>query len=107
MPQSLDALWGAALEKFDLDIASQTLTIHCRLEVDSQITHHILQFREVAEVRFFNSISGPWNYAELTEIHVNETPSGGVQAEIILWSESAGLVAIASSVELDGESVMV
>ena len=104
MTQPLDFLWGASLEQVDLDIASQRLTIKCRVEDNGRVTHHELRFKEISELRFFNSIPGPWNYAELTEIHATKSAAGTVRTEMIIWSESAELVIVATSVEIDGKS---
>lgn len=105
MPNPLDALWGAILDHVDIDITSRLLVISCHVTAGSQAIHHRLEFRALSEFRFFNSIPGQWKYAELTEIHANRTSSGYTHVEIVLWSEDAGLVAIADSVELDGEPV--
>jgi hypothetical protein len=89
MSLSLDLLWGATLELVNFDIASQLLTINCRVEDDGRVTHHELEFRGISELRFFSSITGPWNYVELKEIHVTKAAAGNIQAEMILWSENA------------------
>ena len=104
MTQPLDFLWGATLEQVDLDIASQRLTIKCRVEDNGRVTRHELRFKEISEFRFSNSIPGPWNYAELTEIHAAKSAAGTVRTEMIIWSESAELVIVATSVEIDGKS---
>jgi len=75
------------------------------VEDDGRVTHHELEFRGISELRFFNSIPGPWNYVELTEIHVTKAAAGNIQAEMILWSENAELIIVATSVEIDGKSV--
>jgi hypothetical protein len=104
MPEPLGALWGATLEQVDLDIVSQRFKINCRVEENGRATRHELEFRGISELRFFNSIRGPWDYAEITEIHTAKDAAGTVRAEMILWSENAGLVVVATSVELDGKS---
>jgi hypothetical protein len=104
-PSQLDALWGATLHRTDLDILHQALVLTIGVSSSSGDTAHILQCAGLLELRYFSSIPGPWEYAEVTEIHTSTTPSGAHQIEIVLWSEDAGLVVIADTITLDGEDI--
>lgn len=104
-PSRLDALWGAILDRIDLDVVRQVLVLTIRVSSASGETIHTVECSGLMELRFFSSIPGPWEYAEITEIHANVTPSGACQIEIVLWSEEAGLVAIAETIAFDGEKV--
>ena len=105
MTRSLDVLWGAILDRINIDITSQQLAINCHVTTGSQENHYRLEFSALSEFRFFNSIPGPWKYSEITEIHTNRTPTGDTQVEIVFWSDGAGLVAVADSFLLDGEPI--
>lgn len=99
----LDALWGSVLDHVDLDIIRQVLFLTIRVSSSSGDTVHTLKCADLSQFRFFSSIPRPWEYAEVTEIHTNVTATGAIQIEIILWSEEAGLVAVADSVTLDDQ----
>lgn len=100
MSHALDDLWGAIIRHIDLDIVTQTLVISCRVEEGARLTYYELKLKNVSDFRFFNSIPGPWNYVDLTEIHSEEVPSKGIKVEMVLWSEKAGLVVSAGSIEV-------
>lgn len=104
-PGPLDALWGATLDRIDLDVVHQVLTMTIRASRSSGDTVYTLDCSGLLELRFFSSIPGPWDYAEVTEIHADVTPSGPHQIEIVLWSEDAGLVAVAQTITLDGHPI--
>jgi hypothetical protein len=104
-PGPLDDLWGATLDRIDLDAVHQVLTLTIRATSSSGDTVYTLDCSGLLELRFFSSIPGPWDYAEVTEIHVDATPSGAHQLEIVLWSEDAGLMAVAQTITLDGHPI--
>jgi hypothetical protein len=74
--------------------------------IDSSLTpewqDHTLELRDVSELRWHNSIPGPWNYAEVTEVHVRPADNDSRNVSIMLWSEDAGLSMTAKSILLDG-----
>lgn len=104
-PGMLDALWGATLDRIDLDVVRQVLILTIRARSSSGDRFYTLDCSGLLELRFFSSIPGPWDYAEVTEIHAHVTPSGAHQIEIVLWSEEAGLVAVAETITLDGHHI--
>jgi len=105
-PSQLDALWGAMLDRADLDVVRQVLVLTIRVTSSAGNTVHTLECSGLLELRFFNSIPSPWEYAEVTEIHASATPSGAHQIDIVLWSEEAGLVVIAETIRLDGDHIV-
>jgi hypothetical protein len=99
-------LWGATLDKVSIDLLRQTvvLNLHVNDSTASPATsRHALELRDVTDFHWFNSIPGPWDYAEVTEIRIYSTDSGESRVEIMLWSEDAGLSITAGTVFLDGE----
>jgi hypothetical protein len=101
----LNMLWGATLCRVDLDMVQQALVLTICVTGSSGNTLHSLECKGISELRFFSSIPGPWEYAEVTEIHSNTTVAGLTQLEIVLWSEDAGLTVVGDSVVLDGQKV--
>lgn len=101
----LHILWGAILDHVVLDVTNQVLGLTMRVDSSSGQSVHTLECRNLSELRFFNSIPGPWKYSEVTQINSNVNSAGATQLEIILWSEDAGLVAVADSVILDGQEI--
>jgi hypothetical protein len=99
---ALDRLWGAVLEDFIVDLRSQTVTLMGRVASGSEAVAHRLEARGVSELRFQNSIPGPWEYTEITEAHVAPSSTGGVSVELVLWSDDAGISISAESASLDG-----
>jgi hypothetical protein len=98
-------LWGATLDSLEIDLLGQRIVMKLHIE-DSSLTHplqyHILELREVSEFRWHNSIPGPWNYVEVTEIYVRPAADDTKRVSMMLWSEDAGLSMAAKSVLLDG-----
>lgn len=102
---SLDRLWASTVDRCYLDLATQRLRFDLTL-VDSVTgsASHVLEFTEVSDMRFVNSIPSPWNYAEATEIRATVS-NDEVVATMIFWSEDAQLRVTCKSVQLDGRRV--
>ena len=100
-----DALWGAILDRVDLDVTRQVLILMVRTGGFSGDTVHTLDCSGLREFRFSNAILGPWEYAEITEIRASITSSGAQKIEIVLWSEDAGLEIHAETITLNGERI--
>ena len=98
----LDQLWGAIIDQFDVDLGSQTVVLVGRVTDGPDAVTHRLELREVSELRFRNSIPGPWDYAEITEVHLARSASGGISIELVLWSNDAGISVSAGSAIFDG-----
>jgi hypothetical protein len=98
----LDQLWGAVLDQFDVDLISQTVVLIGRVTTGSDAVIHRLELRDVSELRFRNSIPGPWDYAEITEAHLARSGTGGISIDLVLWSDDAGISVNAGSAIFDG-----
>ena len=98
----LDQLWGATVDQFDVDLMTQTVVLETRITNESGAVMHRLEVRDVSELRFRNSIPGPWDYVEITEAHLARSASGGISIELVLWSEDAGISLSAGSAIFDG-----
>jgi hypothetical protein len=98
-------LWGSILDDVDFDFLNlgATLHIHWTYSDEDPPSRHILQFLSVSDFRWFNSIPGPWNYAEITQTDSKRISSEEIHVEIMLWSEEAGLSITAEKVIFDGE----
>lgn len=106
MEDPLNSLWGAIIDEINIDIAAQALTISCHITEGTRSFGHRIECKSLTEFRFFSAIPGQWKYAELTEIHMNETPSGETQLEVVIWSEDAGLTIKAGVVQLDDKALV-
>jgi hypothetical protein len=104
---ALDALWGSQLVGFEFD----AVTHDCRLllhlvdgERDPVESDHVVICRGVKELRFFNEIPLPWNYADVTEIEATyRQHTHDWEVELVLWSEEARLTLRCASIAVDGE----
>ena len=102
MKKALDPLWGAILDAVSFDVASQTVTLDLRVPKGDQETTHTLVAHGVHELRFTNTIPGPWTYAELTEIHAEALANDGLMITAMIWSEESRLVIVADAITLNG-----
>jgi hypothetical protein len=96
-------LWGTALESIEFDIEQLSITAVIKRLANGEETSHRLEFRDVADWHFFNSIPTPWTYAELTEVYENTSHADGRHIELTLWDEAAQIIVQAKSVILDGQ----
>lgn len=101
-------MWGTTLTRVDFDLQqiSITLVIWRKESRQTPETIHRLEFRNVSDWRFFNSIPTPWNYAELTEFHEDTSYEQGYRVVIVLWDEAAQMTITAESVLLDGQPLL-
>lgn len=106
MDDPLSSLWGATIDEISIDIAAQALTITCHVSEGTRSFDHRIECKSLSEFRFSSVIPGQWKYAELTEIHVNETPSAEIQLEAVIWSEDAGLTIKAGVVQSDDKALV-
>ncbi len=101
-----DELWGGILEAISIEPALHIVSMIVNVNAGARIYRHELRLEGVREFRFFHSSEEPWNYADLTEIHLDRGTADRVWTiDIVLWSEEAGLVARCDSVILDGVEV--
>lgn len=99
----IDELWGGSVVRLSVELATQLVDIRVHV-IDSGVeTHHDLRLTGMREFRFTNSIPGPWNYVELTELHASfDAQADAWRIEALLWSEEATLTVVCAEVRLDG-----
>jgi hypothetical protein len=98
-------LWAATLDSVSIDLLQHSVVMHLHVTNSSrspEVQYHIFELQGVHDFHWFSSIPAPWNYAEVTEIHVRPAGAAGFVVDMMLWSEDAGLVIEAESVLLDG-----
>jgi hypothetical protein len=101
-----DKLWGGSLTAIRIDVLRQVTTLTIEVTERGQTQRHDLDLVGLTELRLFNAIEGPWERAEVTELHLRQSPSSGqFQFDVMLWSEAAGLTGTCAAVTLDGEAV--
>lgn len=100
-------MWGTTLERVDFDLQQISVTLAMRgVSHEDPDTIHPLDFLNVSDLHFFNSIPTPWNYAEVTELYQDTSCTDGYRIEIILWDEAAEMIITAESVLFDGEPLL-
>jgi len=88
-----DDLWGGQLTAIGLDPVQHTCDLHIAIILDGRSHSYLVAAKGVSELRFRNAIPDPWEYAEVTEAHVDvDERSGEYVVRFLLWSEDAGLV---------------
>jgi hypothetical protein len=94
-----DELWGGILTSVSLD--PSTWTVSCGVDVVDRgsVRRYQLVLEEVAGLSAERDVPLPWNYAELTAVHVSDVP-GGTKVEIILWAEPTGMTVRCSRVRV-------
>lgn len=102
---ALHPLWGGILDRVEIDLLHQRAVLDFHVIDSSEspvVQRHLVEVSGVSEFRWFSSIPGPWNYAEVTEFHFRSAPAGGVIVDVMLWSEDAGVIITAESALFDG-----
>ncbi|WP_291377547.1 hypothetical protein [Demequina sp.] len=57
----------------------------------------------MTDFHFVNSIPGPWEYVELTELHFERDPSSDSWTfALLLWSDDSSMTGRCVAVTLDG-----
>jgi hypothetical protein len=98
-------LWAATLDSLSVDLLQHSVVMNLHVTDSSRspkVQYHVFELQGVHDFHWFSSIPAPWNYAEVTEIHVRTEGTAGFVVDMMLWSEDAGLVIKAESVLLDG-----
>ena len=103
----LDFLWGGVIKQLDLDLAAHTVLISLETLTAGVAAEYQLSFAGVTLFTSADEGSDSWDYVELTEIRTSAMPNGQVIAEMVLWSEPAGIrvIADALSVEVGGRDI--
>lgn len=102
----LGFLWGATLDSIRLDVVQQRVALDVHTRNRGKVNEYKILLSEVSDFRFSNDIEGPWDYAEITEVHVARLAEQTLTLEFVLWSEGAGLRVKCSTVFLNGQSMI-
>lgn len=96
---STDDLWGGTLTSLTFD--PTIWTVRCEVTVADPAARRRFELRVegVSAVRAEREVPLPWNYAELTEVHVTEK-GHGVQLDLVLWSDDTAVSVLGSRVEV-------
>jgi hypothetical protein len=98
-----DQLWGGTLVDLRLDVVRQAAILEIDVAHGDRTQRYELLLAGISEFRLFNGIEGPWEYAEVTEVHFElDSSAKGWAFEVVLWSEEAGLSGKCSAAILDG-----
>jgi hypothetical protein len=81
-----DALWGGTLTSLAMEPVTWTLSAYVQVTSGNASRQYAVTLDEVQELRANRTVPLPWQYAELTEVHVSPTP-GGVAVEFVLWND--------------------
>jgi hypothetical protein len=95
------------IESIDVDIPAHRIDLRIRADGDT-VTRHVLSFDWSTEMRLEMDgvVDDPWNYTELTEIHLSRGPDGSVLTELVLWGEDTGGMSVRSArCSLDGQQI--
>jgi hypothetical protein len=81
-----DPLWGGTLTDLRTDLNNRTVA----MEVTAGTTVHEILMTGVSALRVERPDANPWDYTEVTEIHVSAN-GPKTHIEIVLWTEPNGL----------------
>jgi hypothetical protein len=98
-----DALWGATLAELAFDVRTQTVLLQIvalRAGIESR---HELKLADVSSFHFVNTVEGPWNYVELTELHFMRSDlTDRWHFDIMMWLDDTAISGSCAVVTLDG-----
>ena len=96
-----DDLWGGQLTAIQLDPVLHTCELHVVTVLEGRSDSYVVAAKGVSDFRFRNAIPDPWEYAEVTEAHVDvDGGAGQYVVQFILWSDDAELVIRCSDVDV-------
>ncbi len=99
MRTSIDYLWTSMLESLEFDVRTQSLRIGLHMLDGGASTYYELDARNVTALVFRNSIQGPWDVAEVSEVWTT-TESGSTVVEFEFWTSEATLTITATDVSV-------
>jgi hypothetical protein len=94
-----DELWGGSLVSVSFDPVAWTLVCGVEVVEGEERRRYELVLDGVTQWHASRGIPLPWNYAELTDVHLSEDQD--VLVELVLWSDDTSLSARCSTVRLD------
>jgi hypothetical protein len=95
-----DVLWGGTLVSVAFDPVTWTLRFGVEVLVNEEGRRFELTLDGVSQWQSSRGVPLPWNYAELTEVHVSEAQDE-VLVELVLWDDATSLSARSARVRLD------
>jgi hypothetical protein len=95
-----DDLWGGLLSSVAFDPVTWTLRLGIEVVMSAGRHRYEMVLDDVSEWHSTREVPLPWNYAEVTEVHVSEA-GGQVLVELVLWSEPTSLSVRCASVRVD------
>ena len=99
MPET-DELWGGRLVAMSFDPVEWTLRCEVEVLTGGKRRRYDLLLESVTQWNCSRDVPLPWNYAELTEVHVSEV-GDQVLVDLLMWSDETSLRARCSRVRVD------
>ena len=90
-----DVLWGGILTAVELDPVAWRLTANVVVTNGQSSTRYRMLLEEVRSLRVDRIVPLPWEYAELTEVHVSKA-ADGLTVDLVMWEDDTGLTAACS-----------
>jgi hypothetical protein len=85
-----DGLWGGSIVSVSFDPVAWTLRFGVAVVVGQARHRYELVLDGVSRWQASRDLPLPWNYAELTEVHVSESDDE-VLVELVLWSDATSI----------------
>lgn len=82
-----DVLWGGVLTSLALDPTSWRLSASVEVTSGGLSRQYTVVLDEVRELQASRAVPLPWQYAELSEVHVSSTATEGLAVEFVLWGD--------------------
>jgi hypothetical protein len=95
-----DELWGGSLVTISFDPVAWTLRFGVEVHVGEQRRRYELVLDGVIQWQSSRGVPLPWNYAEVTEVHVSQV-ADDVLVEMVLWADDTSLSARCANLRVD------
>jgi hypothetical protein len=95
-----DELWGGSLISVTFDPVAWTLRFGVEVVISEERRQYVLLLDGVTQWNSSRGVPLPWNYAELTELHVSDLMDQ-VLVEMVLWQDDTSLSARCASLRVD------
>ena len=95
-----EELWGGRLVAVSFDPVAWTLRFGVEVLDSGERRHYELVLESVTQWHSSRGVPLPWDYAELTEVHVSQTDDQ-VLVDLLMWSDDTSLSARCSRVRVE------
>lgn len=95
-----DELWGGSLVSVSFDPVAWTLRFAVEVLLGEEHRRYELVLDGVTQWHSSRAVPLPWNYAEVTEVHVSEG-ADEVLVEMVLWADDTSISARCASMRVD------